>query len=184
VPAVAQPSHVSALAAGQTYHIEGWTVLAGDDGIRFTNDGTKHGMFIGSDTGVLEPGREKQIKERDEMKTLFTYACIALLFLAIFFPLGATVRLLIIGFLVLLLVVLFVRARVKEPRIVQVSSQEQAGQGGTGQTPDPPVKERCQGSGLEGFSAPHSSVGVCPVCHQNQPMMPDGRMIMHDRLRT
>jgi hypothetical protein len=25
---------------GQTYHIQGWTVVAGGDGIRFTNDGT------------------------------------------------------------------------------------------------------------------------------------------------
>ena len=37
---------------GQTYHIQGWTVVAGGDGIRFTNDGTGHGMFIGSDTTV------------------------------------------------------------------------------------------------------------------------------------
>ena len=37
---------------GQTYHIQGWTVVAGGDGIRFTNDGTRHGMFIGSDTTV------------------------------------------------------------------------------------------------------------------------------------
>jgi hypothetical protein len=40
------------LAPGQTYHIQGWTVVAGGDGIRFTNDGTGHGMFIGSDTTV------------------------------------------------------------------------------------------------------------------------------------
>ena len=41
-----------ALVPGQTYHIQGWTVVAGGDGIRFTNDGTGHGMFIGSDTTV------------------------------------------------------------------------------------------------------------------------------------
>lgn len=40
------------LVAGQTYHIQGWTVVAGDDGIRFTNDGTGHGMFIRRDTTV------------------------------------------------------------------------------------------------------------------------------------
>ena len=40
------------LVPGQTYHIQGWTGVAGNDGIRFTNDGTGHGMFIGSDTTV------------------------------------------------------------------------------------------------------------------------------------
>jgi hypothetical protein len=40
------------LVPDQTYHIEGWTVVAGDDGIRFTNDGTGHGMFIGSNTTI------------------------------------------------------------------------------------------------------------------------------------
>ena len=40
------------LVPGQTYHIQGWTVVAGGDGIRFTNDGTGHGMFIGSATTV------------------------------------------------------------------------------------------------------------------------------------
>jgi hypothetical protein len=40
------------LVPGQTYHIQGWTVVAGGDGIRFTNNGTGHGMFIGSDTNV------------------------------------------------------------------------------------------------------------------------------------
>lgn len=40
------------LVPGQTYHIQGWTVVAANDGIRFTNDGTGHGMFIGSDTTV------------------------------------------------------------------------------------------------------------------------------------
>ncbi len=38
------------LVPGQTYHIQGWTIVAGGDGIRFTNDGTGHGMFVGSDT--------------------------------------------------------------------------------------------------------------------------------------
>jgi hypothetical protein len=40
------------LVPGQTYHIQGWTVVASDQGIRFTNDDTGHGMFIGSDTVV------------------------------------------------------------------------------------------------------------------------------------
>jgi hypothetical protein len=40
------------LVPGQTYHIQGWTVAAGANGIRFTHDGTGHGMFIGSDTTV------------------------------------------------------------------------------------------------------------------------------------
>ena len=40
------------LVPGQTYHIQGWTVVAGGDGIRFTNDRTGHGMFIGSDQSV------------------------------------------------------------------------------------------------------------------------------------
>ena len=40
------------LVPGQTAHIQGWTVVAGGAGIRFTNDRTGHGMFIGSDTAV------------------------------------------------------------------------------------------------------------------------------------
>ena len=40
------------LVAGQTYDIQGWTIVAGDDGIRFTHDDTGHGMFVGSDTTV------------------------------------------------------------------------------------------------------------------------------------
>jgi len=40
------------LVPGQTYHIQGWAVVARNDGIRFTNDGTGHGMFVGSDTTV------------------------------------------------------------------------------------------------------------------------------------
>src|SRR6202035_6182268 len=38
------------LVPGQTYHIQGWTVAAsGGEGITFTNDGTGHGMTVGSD---------------------------------------------------------------------------------------------------------------------------------------
>jgi hypothetical protein len=40
------------LLAGQTYQIQGWTIVAGADGIRFSHDDTGHGMFIGSDTTV------------------------------------------------------------------------------------------------------------------------------------
>jgi hypothetical protein len=30
----------------RTYAAQGWTVVAGEDGTRFTNDGTSHGMFV------------------------------------------------------------------------------------------------------------------------------------------
>lgn len=40
------------LVVGQTYHIQGWTIVAGADGIRFTHDDTGHGMFVDSDTTV------------------------------------------------------------------------------------------------------------------------------------
>jgi hypothetical protein len=40
------------LVPGQTHHIQGWTVADRDDGITFTNDGTGHGMTIGSDQSV------------------------------------------------------------------------------------------------------------------------------------
>lgn len=40
------------LVAGQTYNIQGWTVVADSDGIRFTNDASGHGMFIDSATTV------------------------------------------------------------------------------------------------------------------------------------
>ena len=31
-----------------TYHAVGWTIEAGSDGTRFTNDGTGHGMLVGT----------------------------------------------------------------------------------------------------------------------------------------
>ncbi len=31
---------------GQTYHMQGWTILSSIDGTRFTNDRTGHGMFV------------------------------------------------------------------------------------------------------------------------------------------
>lgn len=30
----------------RTYSAEGWTIVGGEDGTRFTNDGTGHGMFV------------------------------------------------------------------------------------------------------------------------------------------
>jgi hypothetical protein len=37
---------------GQTYNVQGWTLVAGGDGIRVSHDITGHGMFIGADTSV------------------------------------------------------------------------------------------------------------------------------------
>jgi hypothetical protein len=34
---------------GQSYDIQGWTILPNSDGTRFTNDGTGHGMFVSVD---------------------------------------------------------------------------------------------------------------------------------------
>lgn len=41
-----EPQNDLVLNYGQTYHIQGWTILPGSDGTRFTNDGTGHGMFV------------------------------------------------------------------------------------------------------------------------------------------
>jgi hypothetical protein len=40
------PQNDLALTYGQTYHVQGWTINPADDGTRFTNDGTGHGMFV------------------------------------------------------------------------------------------------------------------------------------------
>ena len=40
------PQNDLVLTYGQTYHIQGWTILPSSDGTRFTNDGTDHGMFV------------------------------------------------------------------------------------------------------------------------------------------
>ncbi len=40
------------LTTGQTYHIQGWTIAASEARTTFTNDGTGHGMTIGSDRNV------------------------------------------------------------------------------------------------------------------------------------
>lgn len=42
----------TALVAGQTYHFEGWTIIPTNNDVRFANDATGHGMFIGSDYRV------------------------------------------------------------------------------------------------------------------------------------
>jgi hypothetical protein len=34
---------------GQTHHLEGWTINPSEDGTRFTNDATGHGMFVSID---------------------------------------------------------------------------------------------------------------------------------------
>ena len=34
------------LSYGQTYNIQGWTILSSPDGTRFTNNATGHGMFV------------------------------------------------------------------------------------------------------------------------------------------
>jgi hypothetical protein len=31
---------------GQTYNIQGWTIVTSPEGTRFTNEGTGHGMFV------------------------------------------------------------------------------------------------------------------------------------------
>jgi hypothetical protein len=49
------PGNATALARdvvmnyGQTYRMNGWTVLPSSDGTSFTNDGTGHGMFVSVD---------------------------------------------------------------------------------------------------------------------------------------
>ena len=40
------PQNDMVLNYGQTYQIQGWTVLPSSDGTRFTNDATGHGMFV------------------------------------------------------------------------------------------------------------------------------------------
>ncbi len=40
------------LVNGQTYHLQGWTVIPTSDGITFTKDATGHGMVVGSDYSV------------------------------------------------------------------------------------------------------------------------------------
>ena len=40
------PQNDLLLNYGQTYHINGWTILPNSDGTRFTNDGTGRGMFV------------------------------------------------------------------------------------------------------------------------------------------
>jgi hypothetical protein len=42
----AHPENDVILNYGQTYDINGWTILPSSDGTRFTNDRTGHGMFV------------------------------------------------------------------------------------------------------------------------------------------
>lgn len=40
------------LVDGRTYDLQGWTIVPAADGTRFTNDATRHGMFIAKDYSV------------------------------------------------------------------------------------------------------------------------------------
>jgi hypothetical protein len=40
------PQNDVQLVTGQTLHIQGWTVAPVSDGTRFTNDGSRHGLFV------------------------------------------------------------------------------------------------------------------------------------------
>jgi hypothetical protein len=40
------------LVTGQTYHVQGWTIVPTNDGTMFTNDATGHGMNISGDYSV------------------------------------------------------------------------------------------------------------------------------------
>jgi hypothetical protein len=40
------PQNDVVLTYGQTYQVQGWTVVPSSDGTRFTNDATGHGMFV------------------------------------------------------------------------------------------------------------------------------------------
>jgi hypothetical protein len=42
----ASPQSDIVLNYGQTYSVQGWTILPNSDGTRFTNDGTGRGMFV------------------------------------------------------------------------------------------------------------------------------------------
>jgi hypothetical protein len=42
----ADPQNDVILNYGQSYDVQGWTILPGSDGTRLTNDGTGHGMFV------------------------------------------------------------------------------------------------------------------------------------------
>lgn len=43
---VGDPDRDIVLHYGETYHLQGWTLLPTDHGTRFTNDRTGHGMFV------------------------------------------------------------------------------------------------------------------------------------------
>lgn len=43
------PQNDVVLNYGQTYHMQGWTILPSSEGTRFTNDRSGHGMFVSID---------------------------------------------------------------------------------------------------------------------------------------
>jgi hypothetical protein len=45
-PRLWRPASITGLAAGQTYHIQGWTILQTSDSATFTSDATGHGMTV------------------------------------------------------------------------------------------------------------------------------------------
>ncbi|OBH22437.1 hypothetical protein A5692_07250 [Mycobacterium sp. E342] len=50
IPGTPQAAAIDvALNYGQIYHLQGWTINPGEDGTRFSNDGTSHGMFVSID---------------------------------------------------------------------------------------------------------------------------------------
>jgi hypothetical protein len=48
---------ITGLAAGQTYHIQGWTILQTSDSATFTSDATGHGMTVTVDKNKGGDGR-------------------------------------------------------------------------------------------------------------------------------
>jgi hypothetical protein len=42
----ASPANDVVLTYGQTYNLQGWTINPSEDGTRFTNNATSHGMFV------------------------------------------------------------------------------------------------------------------------------------------
>jgi hypothetical protein len=48
----ADPQNDVTLNYGQTYNVQGWTILPSSDGTRFTNDGTGHGQFLWLQNGA------------------------------------------------------------------------------------------------------------------------------------
>jgi hypothetical protein len=49
------PQNDVVLNYGQTYHINGWTIVPSEDGTRFTKDGTGHGMVVSGRSPIVGP---------------------------------------------------------------------------------------------------------------------------------